>query len=49
MQPGNSPPMGLIAKKAVVALFAVAGATLLGLAALDWAGYTGFSISLIWR
>lgn len=41
--------MGLIARRAVVALLAVAGMTLLGLAALDWAGYTGFSISLIWR
>jgi hypothetical protein len=49
MQRGNSPPMGSIARNAVVALFAVAGATLLGLATLDWAGYTGFSISLIWR
>ena len=41
--------MGLIARRAVVALLAVAGVTLFGLAALDWAGYTGFSISLIWR
>jgi len=49
MQPGDSHSMGLIARNALVALFAVAGATLLGLAALDWAGYTGFSISLIWR
>jgi len=49
MQTGDSPPKGLIARNAVVALFAVAGATLLGLAALDWAGYTGLSISLIWR
>jgi hypothetical protein len=49
MKPGDSPSTGLIARNAIVALLAVAGATLLGLAALDWAGYTGFSISLIWR
>jgi hypothetical protein len=49
MQPGNLPPVGSIARNAVLALLAVAGATLLGLAVLDWAGYTGFSISLIWR
>ena len=41
--------MGLIARKAVVALLAMAGVTLLSLAALDWAGYSGFSLSLIWR
>jgi len=46
MQPAS---MGLIARNALAALFAVAGVTLLGLAVLDWAGYTGFSISLIWR
>ena len=41
--------MGSMARNAVVALLAVAGVTLLGLAAIDWAGYAGFSISLIWR
>jgi len=25
------------------------GLTLLGWAALDWAGYTSFTVSLIWR
>ena len=49
MQPGNLPPVVSIVRNAVAALFAVAGVALLGLAALDWAGYTGFSISLIWR
>lgn len=49
MQSGNSPPVGSTARNALVALLAVAGVTLLGLAALDWAGYSGFSISLIWR
>lgn len=44
-----SAPTDSIARNAVVALLAVAGAALLGLAALDWAGYTGFSLSLIWR
>jgi hypothetical protein len=39
----------LVVRNAVVALLGVAGATLLGLAALDWAGYTSFSISLISR
>ena len=27
----------------------LAGLALGGLAALDWAGYTGFLVSLIWR
>jgi hypothetical protein len=33
----------------VLSLLAVAGLSLLGLALLDWAGYTGFSLSLLWR
>ena len=49
MRAWTSTSTGLITRNAVVALLAVAGVTLLGLAALDWAGYSGFSISLIWR
>ena len=41
--------MGSSARNAVAALLAVAGLALLGLAALDWVGYTGFSFSLPWR
>jgi len=33
----------------VTPLVAIAGLALLGLAALDWIGYTAFSISLSWR
>jgi len=33
----------------VTILMAVAGLALLATALLDWAGYTGFSISLLWR
>ena len=38
-----------VARNLSAALLAVAGLTLLGLAALDWAAYTGFSHSLLWR
>jgi hypothetical protein len=37
------------ARNIVAALLATAGLALLALAALDWAGYTSFSISLLWR
>ena len=30
-------------------VMAIAGLGLLAAALLDWAGYTGFSISLLWR
>jgi len=33
----------------VTAVLAIAGSLLLAAAALDWAGYSGFSISLVWR
>ena len=33
----------------VTILMAMAGLALLAAALLDWAGYTGFSISLLWR
>jgi len=36
-------------RNVVVALLAVTGVTLIGLAALDWVGYTGFSVSQLWR
>jgi len=49
MRAWTSTSRGLIMRNAVAAVLAVAGVTLLGLAALDWAGYSGFSISLIWR
>lgn len=35
-------------KSLTVSLLMLAGLALGGLAALDWAGYTGFLVSLIW-
>jgi hypothetical protein len=39
----------LEARNIVAALLTIAGLGLLAAAALDWAAYTGFSISLLWR
>ena len=36
-------------RNVVAAMLAVTGVILLGAAALDWVGYTGFSISQLWR
>jgi len=36
-------------KGLAASLMLLAGLALGGLAALDWAGYTGFLVSLIWR
>jgi len=36
-------------KGLAASLLMLAGLALGGLAALDWAGYTGFLVSLIWR
>jgi hypothetical protein len=38
-----------IVRGIVTSLMATAGLALLAAALLDWAGYTGFSISLLWR
>jgi hypothetical protein len=38
-----------IVRGIVTILMAMAGLALLAAALLDWAGYTGFSISLLWR
>ena len=38
-----------IVRGLVTILMAVAGLALLAAGLLDWAGYTGFSISLLWR
>jgi hypothetical protein len=37
------------AKGLAASLLMLAGLALGGLAVLDWAGYTGFLVSLIWR
>jgi len=36
-------------RQVMTIVLAMAGAALLDAAALDWAGYTGFSISMLWR
>ncbi len=36
-------------RNAIAAGLATAGVILFCFAALDWAGYTGFCVSLIWR
>jgi hypothetical protein len=36
-------------KGLAASLLVLTGLALGGLAALDWAGYTGFLVSLIWR
>jgi hypothetical protein len=39
----------VVTRNLAATLLALAGVGLLGLAALDWAGYTTFSVSLLWR
>ena len=43
----TGPPLST--RNMVTALLAIAGSVLLAVAALDWAGYSTFSISLVWR
>jgi hypothetical protein len=49
--PAEGPWIGKvdIVRGIVTILMAMAGLALLAAALLDWAGYTGFSISLLWR